>query len=160
MTSKNLHLVVRFSDTMFGVGDVVAKHNIVVAKHGYVWFGKLGTGLSASRIDMLNEQISKEITTFVYFVKGNRKKSTAYRAHLIAVAKELPNGQSKYVPHYYSENNILQFMKAWLKIDEIIPAEWSELRNLRAISSISSIQETLTRSSSGYFLVVESASTF
>jgi len=34
MLDKHFHLVVRFSDTMFDVGDVVAIHNEIVKEHG------------------------------------------------------------------------------------------------------------------------------
>jgi hypothetical protein len=86
--NDQFHLVVRFSDTMFGVGDVVSKHNEIIARHGTVWFGKLGQTLSQSRIDMLNKQVEKGIPTFLYLVKGNRRKSTAYRAPLLMIGKE------------------------------------------------------------------------
>jgi hypothetical protein len=160
MPDKTLHLVVRFSDNLFGISDVIAKHNDVVAKHGYVWFGKMGSTLSLSRIDMLNQQVSKGITTYVYLVKGNRKKSTVYRANLLFITRELAPKENKITPKYYSENNLVQYMKVWLKIDEIEPIEMSALSNLKTLSSINSIQETLVRSSSGYFLVHESKNIF
>ena len=45
MSDKPCHLVVRFSDTLFDVGDVIAVHNGIVAEYGAVWFGKLGQTL-------------------------------------------------------------------------------------------------------------------
>jgi hypothetical protein len=82
METSPLHLVIRFSDTMFDVGDVVALHNEVVDQHGAVWFGKLGGTLSQSRIEWLNKQIEQKILTFLYLVKGNRRKSTPYKAEI------------------------------------------------------------------------------
>jgi hypothetical protein len=49
METAPLHLVIRFSDTMFEVGDVISLHNQIVDAHGAVWFGKLGGTLSRSR---------------------------------------------------------------------------------------------------------------
>jgi hypothetical protein len=66
MNTQPLHLVIRFSDTMFDVGDVIAKHTEVVNKHGAVWFGKLGGTLSLSRIEWLNKQIAQKIPTHLY----------------------------------------------------------------------------------------------
>ena len=36
-----VHLVVRFADSMFDVGDVIARHNEVVAQRGAGWSKKL-----------------------------------------------------------------------------------------------------------------------
>jgi hypothetical protein len=160
MGDKILHLVVRFSDDLFGIGDVITKHNDVVARSGYVWFGKIGVALSANRIELLNQQIAEGTTTFAYLVKGNRKIPTAYRASLLSLTKELPKSESKYFPQYYSDKGLLQFMKVWLKMGEIYPIELSTLNNLKTISSINLILETLARSSSGYFFVYESKTTF
>jgi len=90
MNGKPLHLVVRFSDTMFDVGDVIALHNEVIEQYGAVWFGKLGQTISQTRVDLLNQQVEKHIPTFVYLVKGNRRKSTAYRAPLIFLEEDFP----------------------------------------------------------------------
>ena len=104
-----VHLVVRFSDTMFDVGDVVAVHNEIVTEQGAVWFGKLGQTLSQGRIEIINKQIEQRIPTFLYLVKGNRRKSTAYRAQLIAFSRDKPK-EKKLIPQYYGEKKLLQYM--------------------------------------------------
>jgi hypothetical protein len=159
LNASTLHLVVRFSDTIFSVGDVVALHNDIVAAQGAVWFGKLGQTISASRMDMLNQQVAKGTPTWLYLVKGNRKKSTAYRAALQQVSREMP-AATVLIPAYYAEKDLLQFMKVWLKIGQIEAVEMSEMDQLKALNSVYPISETLVRSSSGYFLVKESKSIF
>ena len=155
MPDKTFHIVVRFSDTMFNVGDVVALHNDVVNAHGAVWFGKLGQTLAQSRMDLVNQQIEKKITTWLYLVKGNRRKSTAYKAPLLEISREAPEDAELY-PAYYGEKEMLQFMKAWMKIGRIEAIEMSEMGKLKALNSVYPIAETLVRSSSGYFFVHES----
>jgi len=157
--SNPFHLVVRFSDTMFDIGDVVAIHNVIVTEHGEVWFGKLGQTFSQNRIDMLAKQIEQGIPTYLYLVKGNRKKSTAYRAKLLAVSRDKPK-EKKLIPAYYREKKLLQYMRAWMKISQIEPIDMSQMDTLKAINSVFPISETLQRSSSGYFLVHESKSIF
>ena len=152
---KVFHLVVRFSDNLFGVGDVVAKHNDVVAKHGVVWFGKLGSTFSVSRIELLNKQIQESIPTFLYLVQGNWKKPSVYRAEILAVARELPTKERKLVPAYYSKLGLLEYMRAWIKIGRIVFVERSVLNDFCAMTSALPFQETLVRSSSGYFLVYD-----
>jgi hypothetical protein len=160
METNPLHLVIRFSDTMFGVGDVVALHNQVVDQHGAVWFGKLGGTLSQSRIEMLNKQTEKKIPTVLYLVKGNRRKSTPYKAEILVVSRDFPKKEKALIPPYYAEKKLLKFMNAWVKIGHIEQVKMSDLKNLKTINSIFPIEETLMRSSSGYFLVHESKSIF
>jgi hypothetical protein len=160
MSRTVLHLVVRFSDNLFSIGDVISKHNEVVEKQGYVWFGKIGSTLSSTRIDSLNNQIREDVPTYIYLVKGNRRKSTIYRASLLSVSKELPKGELRKVPSYYSTKGLRQYMNAWMRIAEISEVEPSSMKNLKAISSIFPIQETLARSSSGHFLVHEAEDAF
>jgi hypothetical protein len=155
VAEKPFHLVVRFSDSMFGVGDVVGRHNDLVNQHGSVWFGKLGQTISQGRIDMLNLQVEKGIPTWLYLVKGNRRKSTAYRAELLSISRETPKN-TNLIPAYYAEKDLLQFMKVWMQISQIEAIDMSEMNKLKALNSVFPISETLVRSSSGYFLVRES----
>jgi hypothetical protein len=159
MDAQIFHLVVRFSDTMFNAGDVIAIHNQVVSQNGAVWFGKLGQPISSQRADMLNQQVERNIPTFLYLVKGNRRKSTAYRANLAQISKDLPK-ENALIPAYYAEKGLIQYMKVWMKMGQIEPIELSAMDKLKAINSVFPISETLVRSSSGYFLVRESKSTF
>ena len=156
---KHLHLVVRFSDTMFGMGDVVSLHNQIVSEQGFVWFGKLGQTISEMRINWINEQVEKKIPTHLYLVKGNRKKSTAYRANLLAISRDEPENKKGY-PAYYAEKELLQYIKVWMKIEKIEAIDMAEMSKLKALNSIFPIAETLARSSSGYFLVHESKNIF
>jgi len=108
---------------------------------------------------LLNQQVEKKIPTFLYLVKGNRNKSTVYRALLTHVQKEKPQGK-KLIPPYYVEKDIVQFMKAWIKVERIEPIAMAEIENLKTLNSVLPISETLRLSSAGYFLVHESKSIF
>ena len=160
MESSPLHLVIRFSDTMFSVGDVVSFHNEVVDRHGVVWFGKLGGTLALSRVEMLNKQIEQKIPTFIYLVKGNRRKSTPYKASIFSVSRDLPKNEKALIPSYYAEKKLLKYMTAWVKMGHIEQVEMSDMKSLKTINSVFPIEETLVRSSSGYFLVHESKAIF
>ena len=151
---RPLQLIVRFADSLFDVGDVVARHNEIVEKEGSVWFGKMGQTISQIRIDKLTQQIDQNIPTYLYLVKGNRKKSTPYQAPLLSICREMPADQAL-IPPYYTEKDILQFMKVFIKIGKITKIEMKDLCKLQAISSVNPMSDTLARSSSGYFLVHE-----
>ena len=111
------------------------------------------------RVDWLNEQVEKKIVTYLYLVKGNRKKSTPYRATLLAIRRDEPDDKKVY-PAYYAEKELLQYMKVWMKIEKIKAIDMAEMSSLKALNSIFPISETLARSSSGYFLVHESKNIF
>jgi len=160
MNAIPLHLVVRFSDTMFNVGDVVSIHNEVVRKHKAVWFGKMGGTISLSRIESLNKQIAQKTPTFIYLIKGNRKKSTPYKAQILMITRDFPKKENDLVPSYYTEKELLRYMTVWIKIGHIEKIEMDKLKNYKTINSIFPLQETLSKSSSGYFLVHESKSIF
>lgn len=156
MEPKIIHLVVRFSDNMFSVGDVVTKHNDLVDHYGAVWFGKMGGTLSLSRIALFNNQISRGIPTFVYLVKGNRRKSTPFKAKLLEITRDFPEKEKALIPAYYTEKELLKLMKAWIKMGQITRVDISSLKNLKTINSVIPLEETLALSASGYFLVYES----
>jgi hypothetical protein len=149
------HLLLRFSDSLLKSGDTIAYHNLVIEREGAVWFGKMGSPVSQDSIDILNIQVQQGIPTFVYLVKGNRSKSTAYRGRLVVASKTLLVTEKHLVPGYYAELNIHQYVKFWVKLSEIIPIDMVELQKMQVSSSVLPIQETLFKSSSGHFLVRE-----
>jgi len=110
MEKKPIHLIVRFSDNLFDVGDVVEKHNKSVAAHGAVWFGKLSQTISQTRIDQMNKQIEMKVSTFLYLVKGNRRKSTPYKTDLYFLSKKQQE-ENLLIPIYCKEKGLLKFMK-------------------------------------------------
>jgi len=111
------------------------------------------------RVDLLNKQIEQSIPTFLYLVRGNRRKSTAYQANLLFVSRDFPKDKAL-IPAYYKKKKLTDFMKVWMKIGKIEPIEMTDMIKLKAINSIYPIAETLVKSSSGYFLVHESKSIF
>ncbi len=149
---KPTHLVVRFSDTLFGIGDVVSRHNEIVDKYGSVYFGKMGQPISQLKVDQFNKQIEKKIPTSLYLVKGNRRKSTAYHAPLLFITRAMPK-EDFLIPSYYSEKEILQFMKVFMKVGRIEGFDMEDMSSLQTISSLYPITETLVLSSTGHFFV-------
>ena len=154
-TDKPVHLLIRFSNSLLKTGDTIDEHNKVVEQKGAVWFGKMGSTVSQKHIDVLNEQIEKGVPTYLYLVKGNRRKSTFYKAELIYASKSLPDEEKDLVPTYYQELDIPRFVKFWAKIGTITPADPADLRQLKVASSVFPISETLAKSSSGHFIICE-----
>lgn len=152
---KPIHLLVRFSDNLFAVGDAIAKHQEVVQKSGSVWFGKLGTPISHKAIETINTQIENNVLSYLYLVKGNRRKSTFYKARIVTLTDKFPKKEKDTIPPYYFEKKIVSQMKSWIKITDIQPLEPSEVKLLKVRSSVLNLEETLFRSSAGLFYVVQ-----
>lgn len=39
LLDRQVHVALRFADSLYDVGDVVDRHRAVIRKHGYVWWG-------------------------------------------------------------------------------------------------------------------------
>lgn len=154
--NNNVHLLLRFSDMLLKEGDTILEHNKIVESNGFVWFGKMGTPVASKSIAILNQQVEKGIPTYVYLIKGNRKKPLAFLAELIIAARELPKREIIFTPSYYKDLELIKYMHFWVKMKQIIPIEFSRLERMRAISSVYPLPETLIKSSCGHFLIRES----
>jgi hypothetical protein len=154
-TEKPVHLLLRFSDSLLKDGDTVTEHNKVIESEGAVWFGKMGSPVSQNHIDRLNKQVQEGIPTFVYLVKGNRRKSTAFRGSLLLASKTLPEVDENLVPPYYADLDIPKYVRFWVKIKDIIPIDYAELNKMQVASSLSPIGESLVKSFSGHFIIRE-----
>lgn len=151
------HLLIRFSDNLFSVGDVISLHQQVIKEKGSVWFGKLGNPIAQRHIDRINMQCQNKIPSFLFLVKGNRRKSTFYRTRIERLSSSPPKNDKELIPKYYSDLKILKRMKFWAKLSDIKPIDESEIQNIQVIGSVLEIGETLVRSSSGHFLVRETS---
>ncbi len=108
-----------------------------------------------NHIDRLNKQLQEGIPTFVYLVKGNRRKSTAFRGSLLLASKTLPEGDEHLVPPYYGDLDIPKYVKFWVKLNGIVPIDSANLQTMKVASSVLPIHETLFKSSSGHFIIRE-----
>ncbi len=149
------HLLIRFSDNLFSAGDVISLHQEVIRETGSVWFGKLGTPIAQRHIETINLQIQNKTPSFLFLVKGNRRKSTFYRATIELLSSSLPKNEKNLIPKYYFDLRIVKHMKFWAKLSSIKPIDESEIQNIQVIGSVLEIGETLVRSSSGHFIVRE-----
>lgn len=152
---KPVHLLVRFADSFLKEGDTIENHKKVIEHEGAVWFGKMGSPVSQNHIDTLNMQVKEKKPTYIFLVKGNRRKSTVYRCKLAVASKTLLESERHLVPAYYAELEIPKYVKFWVKLTDIEHIEFAKLENMRVASSVLPIGETLYKSSSGHFIICE-----
>lgn len=149
------NILIRFSDNMFSVGNVIDYHQEVINQSGFVWFGKIGSPIGQNHIDEINKQIEENIQSTLFLVKGNRKKQTFYKAKILRLQKEFPENEKNAIPQYYFDKDLIKNMKFWAKITDIQEVMSEDINKIKVIGSVNTIDETLYRSSSGHFFVRE-----
>jgi hypothetical protein len=152
---KPLHLLIRFSDRLLEKRSTIEEHQKVIEQEGAVWFGKMGQPIAQHAIDKLNKQVDDNIPTFIYLVKGNRRKPNAYISNLVLASKTVPEDEISLVPPYYKELEILRFIKFWAKVTNLQEIDLKDLAKMRVASSVYPLLETLVKSSSGHFYIKE-----
>jgi hypothetical protein len=150
-----IHLLIRFSDRLLENKGTIEEHQKVIEQEGAVWFGKMGQPISQNAIDKLNMQVEEGIPTFIYLVKGNRKKPNAYISNLVLASKTIPEDEISLVPAYYKELEILRFINFWGKVTNLHEIDLKDLSKMGVVSSVYPLLETLVKSSSGHFYIKE-----
>lgn len=149
------HLLIRFSDRLLENKGTIEEHQKVIDEAGAVWFGKMGQPISQNAIDKLNKQVEEGIPTFIYLVKGNRRKPNAYISNLVLASKTIPEEEKDLIPPYYKELEILRFIKFWVKVTNLHEIDLKDLTKMGVASSVYPLLETLVKSSSGHFYIKE-----
>ena len=155
---KPIHLLIRFSDRLLKDTATIPEHQKVIEQEGSVWFGKMGQRISQDAIDALNKQVEDKIPTYIYLVKGNRRKPSAFISELIIASISVPAKEHYLIPAYYRELDIVRFIKFWVKVKNIHEIELGDLNRMSVASSVYPLQETLIKSSSGHFYLQEKKS--
>jgi len=152
---KPTHLLIRFSDRLLENRETIEEHQKVIEREGAVWFGKMGQPVAQHAIDKLNKQVEDNISTFIYLVKGNRRKPNAYVSNLVLASKTILEAEMGLIPPYYKELEIIQFIKFWAKVTNLQKIDLKDLTKMRVASSVYPLLETLVKSSSGHFYFQE-----
>ena len=150
---SNCHLVVRYSDPVINYNciDTIEEHKSILKKNKSVVFGKMGKTLGDKNIQRLLEQIEASIDTYVYLVKRRETREyLTYRCKLEIISK---TPIKKFIhPKYYSE---LRGFKLWFLFSDIEEAKRDILLNLKTISSMLPVINSLVGSMASLFLVKE-----
>lgn len=150
-----IHVVMRFADGFMSSVDTVAEHQAVIKEHGAVWIGKLGKPLGEKSIERANRQCEDGVPTYLLLVQKAGRDYEACRGNVIAMARELPQGQKKLVPKYYDKNNLTPQITFWVKLSKIVGMKKGSLREYRIASSGRPLPSTLRKSMAGLFVIKE-----
>jgi hypothetical protein len=102
---RPVHVLLRFSDKLFQVGDAMTAHQELIKRHGAVWLGKFGRPMAQRRADDLNEQIRGGVTTRVYLVQRARSGYVLYEGTVDRFAFAVPPSETRLIPPYYVEKS-------------------------------------------------------
>jgi 5-methylcytosine-specific restriction protein B len=93
------HVVLKWSAEI--EAQTVDRHRAVAERKGAVWWGRVGsgTGISASRLQMLQEQIRASTPTYAFLYGG----STTVRTRIQAITKEPDDVDEERLPGYYDK---------------------------------------------------------
>jgi hypothetical protein len=149
-----IHIVIRYSDKLHNVGDVIGKHIEVIQTHSNVWFGKIGRPLAQMHVDTVNKQCVDGTPTYLYLVQKKGSKYSVYQGTVLKMSRLFPEEQHL-VPKYYFSTGIVNKIQLWVLLSEIKPLAPKKLRELRALTSVMSMSETLAKSMAAHFIVRE-----
>jgi len=133
----------RFSENFAPECGTIAAHEQLIGLLGYVWYGKMGTPISAKIADeiMLNEDPQ---ILLIHSGKQNR-----YWAHIMAVSRNVPPLNE--IPEYY--RNMSENFRYWFKVTAFEKASSEVMSQCYVASSGNSLSSTSMHSMSPYFIV-------
>ena len=115
MTQQRYHtLVLRVGDRGACEEGTLATHGAILRDRGYVWWAKMGSGLSAQRMDEIRAQRADHSMT-MFFWQG--RDLTA--AHVDEIATQLSVPELDAVPSYYRDRS--ESVGAWLRVRRLVP---------------------------------------
>jgi hypothetical protein len=103
MKEKVAHLVVRVPKAGKQLAAMIAQHEVIATKHGFVWFGVQGQRMSPARVALLIEQIKQDTPTYLYVVQRLGAGFAAFRARIMKITETLPQPEWNSVPDYYED---------------------------------------------------------
>ena len=99
-------IALRYAENFAPEIGTIAAHETIIAKCGYVWYGKLGTGVSDKNIKMI---LSSEKQPMILLVHSGGIER--YWALVADISKSVP--PLKEIPEYY-RHSVTRF-KCWFK---------------------------------------------
>lgn len=147
------HVVLRYADSVLGLGGTIGAHKAVLRSNGRVLFGKMGRPLGATRVADLNAQIESDIETFLVLVGPAQNKLTVTRGRLSRVLTELTSDDHALVPGYYRELGITRGISSWFELTALAQGSAETLKRLNVAQTGTPILSLIGSSRSSLFFV-------
>lgn len=136
-------IALRFSNNFAPKTGTIVEHQKLIDKNGYVWYGKLGSSISNSVINMILENNDPKILLIHSGATGR------YWAYIDSIQKDVPDLSA--IPAYY--RNKADMFKAWLRIIRFENAPQNILSQCTVVSSGATLSYASKHSMSPYFII-------
>ena len=148
-----IHIVIRYSDTLYGNMDTISVHRAIAEIHGSVWLAKVGKPLGDIRISKLKRQINSHINTFLYLVQHKGKEYLWTKASIEDVRRGPQPSEEELIPTYYKETSLLRHASTWFRLSGLQNVSREERACLVVASSAKRVDEALATSMAAMFIV-------
>lgn len=136
-------VALRFAENFAPGCGTIAAHKELVEKLGYVWYGKLGSPVSAK---VAGEILLQDDPKILLIHSGGTDR---WWAHVEAIKRELP--ESVAIPAYYRAQ--APDFKCWFKVTSFEPADAKVMSCCVVASSGKVLTEASRHSMSPYFII-------
>ena len=130
----NVSLLLRLPRGAGPLPTIVKTHAAIIEKVGSVWFGVRGR-IKEERYLHIWKQLSDSQPTFIFLVQLEKGQTTLFRGVVTEISDHVPSGEQAMVPPYYSENEILKFMRFWMKVSAFSKLNVTQFNRLKLSSS-------------------------
>ena len=146
-------VLMRYSGSLYGVGDPIAEHRRVLERRGRVWLGKFGKPLAISRIEVASARAARGDVVWLYLASSATGNWQVHRGRIAQMTRELPRGAKRDIPDYYVSKDLLNLVSTWTCLMDLQQLHPSVLAKLHVASSGSTARHALTYSQNGVFIV-------
>ena len=143
MVESMYTIALRFAENFAPQEGTIIAHQHIINKQNYVWYGKLGSAVSAKNRQLLLSQNNPRI---LLIHSGGVER---YWAYIDDIKYECPADEE--FPVYYRDK--AEKIKTWFKILRFEPADKKVISKCMVVSSGASLSEASRASMSPYFFV-------
>ncbi len=136
-------IALRFADNFAPPEGTIKAHEKLIQKNGYVWFGKLGQGVSEKTKEIILHNSPARILLI------HSGKTDRYWAIIRSIQKEIP--PEGFAPEYYKDK--YNKVGAWFCVTEFIKAPSDIISKCVLVSSGRSLSEMSRKGSNPMFIV-------
>ena len=140
-------------------GITISEHNKVIDQKGSVLFSKLGKPLSDAFVNQLNNQLDKEIPTYLFLAtyEGRNVPYGYYQCNLVRVHKKVTQSQISFIPEYIQ--HLVDDIETYFEISSINRLSHAETNRIYVLSSGREISGAIRGTTSIFKVGVKGKST-
>lgn len=148
------HLVVRYTEAMYEIDQVIERHNQVALHHQAVWVGKPFHRMGHVPMTIINKQVEEGLEPRLYFINTEQTRPIAHFGELLELRMKAPTDR-ELIPPFYAQKRILSRMKVWMKVNFLQGFYLEDLPGLAKLNELYGDAEGFADGSTGYFIAYE-----